>query len=160
MARDYSLNYSGYEFGQVAVNPYPLSEPSKEQALPKIKRRVKPKISVNATLTAVLILAVFLLLFRFALINEISSNNTKLEQELTKQTIATDMAKLELDRTTDLNYVEAVAKEKLGMDFPQSHQVVNVTLKYPDKAVVSKPAQPGVFESIGNFFGGILEYLY
>jgi len=160
MAKDYSINYSAYEYGQVAVNPYPVSEPDGDVALPKIKRQAKTKISINAVLGAVVIVAVFLLLFRCALINEISSNNTKLEQDLVKATIATDMARLELDRTTDLNYVEAVAKERLGMDFPQSHQVVNVTLEYPDKAVVSNPAQPGILETVGGFFGGILEYLY
>lgn len=159
MAREY-VNYSAYEFGQVAVNPYAIPKHEEQQAVPKIKRKAKTKISVNATLSVVLIVAVFVLLFRFALINEISFNNTKLEKQLTEQTIATDMARLDLDRTTDLNYVEAVAKEKLGMDFPQSHQVVNVTLQYPDKAVVSKPASPGVFKTVGNFFSGILEYLY
>lgn len=160
MAKEYSVNYSAYEFGQVAVNPYPLTKPAEENAVPKIKRKAKSKISVNAVLTAILITTVFLLLFRSALINEVSANNTKLEQELTKQSIATDMARLDLDRTTDLNYVEAVAKERLGMDFPQSHQVINVTLEYPDKAVVAKTNGTDVFKNIGNFFGGILEYLY
>lgn len=159
MAREYSAN--ALDYGQFATSPYSVPKHTEEEVvLPKIKKQVKPKISVNALLTALLIVTVFVLLFRSALINEVSFNNAKLEQELTKETIATDMARLELDRTTDLNYVEAVAKERLGMDFPQSHQVVNVTLQYPDKAVVSKTYSPGVLKTVGNFFGGILEYLY
>ena len=156
MARDYS---AAYDNSQIAVNPYSVPK-QEEVVLPKIKRQTKTKIGMNAILTALLIVTVFVLLFRSALITEVSFNNTKLEQELTKETIATDMARLELDRTTDLNYVEAVAKERLGMDFPQSHQVVNVTLEYPDKAVVTKNYSPNILQTVGGFFGGILEYLY
>ena len=159
MAGQYAFDYKRYNAGQALddINPAPYV---RETALPKIKRATKQKTNINNVLIMVLIAVVFVVVFRYTLINEINSNNTKLEKQLNTVTTECDMARISLDRTTDLNYVEAVAREKLNMDFPQSHQIINVTLENADKVVKTEPAKSGALTALGNFFGGMLEYLY
>ena len=162
MATRYASNYSYYSAASTAVKPYSMPAPQ-EQEWVEVKRGVrtksKSKIHINGVLGVVFIVAIFVMIFRFTAMNELSTNNEALTSELKEASAMTDMARLSLDRTTDLNYVESVARTELGMDFPQNHQVVNVTLNYPDKAVVNETASESVWESIGNFFGGIWEYL-
>lgn len=156
MAREYAYDYTAY----TAERALPYGIPKvKEQEVPKIKPRVKPRTNVNSVLCMVMIAAIFVVVFRYTLINEMNANNTTLSRELSAVTAETDLARINLDRTTDLNYVESTAREKLGMDFPQSYQMTNVTLTFPNKAVKASN-RTSVFESVGNFFSGILEYLY
>lgn len=157
MSKEYAFDYySAYgTTGSTTAVPK-----TRESEIPKIKKNTKTKSKTNSILFAVLIAVVFVVVFRYTLINEINSNNTKLENKLNAITTEADIAKLSLDKTTDLNYVETVAKEKLHMDFPQSHQVTNVTLIYPDKVSVSQTQSGSIISAIGNFFSGIVEYLY
>lgn len=156
MAREYAYDYSAY----TAERALPYKSPkTQEREIPKIKPRVKTKYSLNRILSVALIATIFVVVFRYTLINEMNANNTKLSRELSAVTAETDLARITLDRTTDLNYVENTAREMLGMDFPQSYQMTNVTLTFPDKAVKAEN-QAGVFQTVGNFFGDILEYLY
>lgn len=162
MAKEYAYDYSYYtSAAQPAAYPYKGREQERETAVPKIKRRAKAKKSrLNQALSVILIAAVFVVVFRYTVINEMNYNNTKLTNELRAVTAETDVAKISLDRTTDLKYVENVAKTKLGMDFPQNHQVVNVTLSHPNKAVAAAGEKTGFFTSLKNIFGSVLEYLY
>lgn len=158
MAREQAAyDYSYY----MTDTTYPYS-PAREQAAPKIKKKAaaKRKSRVNQVLSVMLIAAVFVVIFRYTMINDMNYNNTKLSNELKAVTTETDLAQIRLDRTTDLKYVESMAKEKLGMDFPQSHQVVNVTLSYPNKAVKTTGEQTSFFASVKKIFGNVLEYLY
>lgn len=164
MSTRYASNYNYYSTASTAVNPYSVPN-TRETDVPKVERSAKTaektqsKLHINSVLGLVFIAVVFFMVFRFTAMNEINSNNEKLAAELKEVSARTDMARIALDRTTDLNYVESVAKSELNMDFPQSHQVVSVTLNYPDKVVVANAKHDGVWQKIGNFFGGIWEYL-
>ncbi len=160
MAKEYAYDYRYSTAAE--LSSYPYADQQQQQVLPKIKKKTaaKPKIRINQMLSVMLIAAIFIVVFRYTVINEMNYNNTKLANQLTAVTAETDMAKISLDKTTDLKYVESVAKNQLGMDFPQSYQVVNVTLSYPDKAVRAAEEAPGFFTTIRNFFSSVLEYLY
>lgn len=158
----YASDYSYYSTASTAAKPYALPETkTAERTASKRKVRTKTasKVHINTILGVVFIAAVFVMVFRFTAMNEMSTNNEQLASELKEVSAEADMAQLSLDRTTDLNYVENIAKTELGMDFPQSHQVVSVSLNYPDKVVVSETQSEGFWDSVGNFFSGIWEYL-
>ncbi len=159
MAKEYAYDYSYYTGSRTGALPY-REEQTRERAVPKARPKVKKKNRLNALLSVVLAVMVFAVVYRYAIINEMKSNNVALNKMLTEATVKTDLAKIELQRTTDLNYVERMAKEKLGMDFPQKHQIINVTLEQEDKVVKATPEKKGFFAAVGDFFGGIVEYMY
>ena len=158
----YASDYSYYSTASTATKPYVLPE-TKEAERTKARRGVRTKtaskIHINSILGIVFIAVVFVMVFRFTAMNEMSTGNEQLSAQLKEVSAEADMAQLSLDRTTDLNYVENVAKADLGMDFPQNHQVVSVSLNYPDKVVVSENQNEGFWDEVGNFFSGIWEYL-
>ena len=163
MSTRYAGNYNYYSTASTAAKPYAI--PKTKEAEPQVKRSAKTvaktesKLHINSVLGLMFVAVVFFMVFRFTAMNEINSNNEKLTTQLKEVSAQTDMARISLDRTTDLNYVESVAKSELNMDFPQSHQVVSVSLNYPDKVVVADAKHDGVWQKIGDFFGGIWEYL-
>ncbi len=158
----YASEYSYYSTASTAVKPYVLPD-TRETEQPKIKRgartKTASKLHINSVLGVAFIAVVFIMVFRFTAMNEMSTNNEQLSAQLKEVSAEADMAQLSLERTTDLNYVENIAKTDLGMDFPQNHQVVSVSLNYPDKVVVSETQSEGFWDKVGNFFSGIWEYL-
>ncbi|MBQ2966496.1 MAG: hypothetical protein IJE10_00045 [Clostridia bacterium] len=164
MSTRYASQYEYYSATSTVAKPYSIPVPqetvgARTDSRTRTRVREKSKININSILGIVFIAVVFLMVFRFTAMNEINSNNEKLAGQLKEVSARTDMARIALDRTTDLNYVESVAKSELSMDFPQSHQVISVSLSYPDKVVVAEAGQDGMWQRIGDFFSGIWEYL-
>jgi hypothetical protein len=102
----------------------------------------------------------FTVVLRYTAINELNSDNRALERELQALIAANEQNTVVLDRSTDLKNVEQIARAKLGMDLPQSHQVVKVNLDMNDKAVKVTENSEGLWSKCSGVLSACLEYLY
>ncbi len=154
-----SYAYQHYYTGQTAVRkPLPEVEVQPKQ---KTKAKAKVKSKVWNRLLAVAVFAmVFCIVYRYTIINEMAATNTAMQKQLQEITAANEQAAIYLDKTTDLKKVEEVARNELNMDFPQSYQIVNVTLNHENKVVKTTPVELSFFDKVKNAISKTLEYLY
>lgn len=158
-----SANYA-YDVirGSAVPAPERLPETGKQT---KTKKKARVGISVKpGVVTRVCFVLIFAMFFtvvlRYTAINELTSDNRALERELQALVAANEQNTVVLDRTTDLKNVEETARTKLGMDLPQSHQVVNINLEMNDKAVKVTEEKNGFMSKCSDILSACLEYLY
>ena len=146
--------------GSAVPVPQHVPEVQKNPAK-KSRTHISVKPGVLSRICFVLIFAMlFTVVLRYTAINELNSDNRALERELQALVAANEQNTVTLDRATDLNNVEEIARTKLGMDLPQSHQVVNINLAMNDKAVKVSSEKNGFFTKCVGVLGACLEYLY
>lgn len=159
MARDnYAYSYYGTTARKLPPEKREEAQHSQKRKKAKIKR-VKVALGAKACF-AVVVAAVFLVVMRFTMINELAAQAATLQKQLQDVTAANEQASVALNSAGDLKKVEEVARNELGMDYPQPYQVIYVTLEQEDKAVKPEPTQEGWFDRLKAFFSSTLEYLY
>lgn len=97
----------------------------------------------------------------------IEANNQvkNLQDELNRLKRITEQVKVELDSSIDLEKIERVAREKLGMKRPESYQIVHVDVNTSDYAqVLGNTPKPNTTHNllaiIFNRINKVLAYLY
>lgn len=124
-----TYGYSYYESGSAARKlEYPDSKNktrSRNKTLSKKNTNAKSRTS-----TIVMILCVFamalVLVYRYNVINEKNLESQTLASDLTKAESALLTSRIEVEQNTDLNQIEAYAKQKLGMQKPDKNQTIYV----------------------------------
>ena len=92
--------------------------------------------------------------YRFGLINEKNLEVQSLEKELEIVSSQAATAQIEVDQNTDLNSIEAYAKQQLGMQKADSSQTVYIdTSQELNKVQVNQEAS--IIEKIINYIKGI-----
>ena len=92
--------------------------------------------------------------YRFGLINEKNLEVQNLEKELEIVSSQATTAQIEVDQNTDLNSIEAYAKQQLGMQKADSSQTVYIdTSQELNKVQVNQEAS--IIEKIINYIKGI-----
>lgn len=137
------------------LREYPRAIPTqkpKSQARPKAKGKVLPII----TLMVIFALAC-LTITRYAVINQNHQEIIELKNTLQQEKNRQQNLRVELAERGNLNRIEKVAKEDLGMDYPTKDQVQAVKLPDggSDVAVEIQNVQPlkkTIFEYIVNMF--------
>lgn len=111
----------------VAVGHVPTSLVTKNKALPVASVRVEPTVrTVTDTkkvafpysvvfLSLICSLLFFYMIFNYVQINEHTSYVSDLKSEIASLSFETDNLVTKLDRKNDLNLIEQIAKERLGM---------------------------------------------
>lgn len=111
---------------------------------PRLVRKVQPRIA-QVTLQAVFCIAIvfgamILLLVRYSDIAEQKVHVYQMKSEVRKMELTRDELKASLDKGLDLEVIESIAIEKLGMQYPAQTQIV-----YTEKTslyTLSKPRSP------------------
>lgn len=80
----------------------------------------------------------FILMYRYALITEISYDLSRLERHYTEIKNENSRLKVSLETETDLSRVKQYAKQKLGMQEPDTHQIVYINIPKSDCTEISK----------------------
>ena len=155
---------AGYAYdvirGSAAPAPQRMPETKKETGKKaRIGISVSPGV-VNRVCFVLVFAMLFTVVLRYTAINELTSDNRALERELQALVAANEQNTVVLDRSTDLKNVEETARTKLGMDLPQSHQLVNINLAMHDKAVKVEEENEGFMARCGHALSTCLEYLY
>ncbi len=109
---------------------------------------------------AVVMVGLFVILWRSATITKMNTQVNDINNRLLVLYSQNEQATVTLDRTTDLNYVEEVAKNKLNMDVPRTEQKVYVDVNVPDRAEIPVEERGVFVKGVKKFISNCLEYLY
>lgn len=120
--------YSYYESGSAARKIEYVEEKrtkTKRNVVTKKKAKTKTKTSAVVMILGVFSMAL-ILVYRYNIINEKNLKSQSLSSELTKAESSLLSSQIEVEQNTDLNQIEAYAKQKLGMQKPDKNQTIYV----------------------------------
>lgn len=100
----------------------------------------------------------FTLLGRYSLITEKTAEIEKLKGELEVVNSMVVAEEFELEKNIDLKKVEEVATEKLGMQRPEKHQLVYISMKNCDWCETDGEKSKGLFAGLASGIYSIMEY--
>lgn len=121
------------------------------------KKNTKRKTSSIAMILFVFSMAL-VLVYRYNVINEKNLLSQSLADDLVKAESALLTSQIEVDQSTDLNQIEAYAKQKLGMQKPDKNQTIYVdTSKTSNSLEVQSDTTflKNITGKISNFFDKI-----
>lgn len=155
-------SYSGYITGNTV--PKYGYEP-KVQTKPQVETRKKVSAKENNALffkvfMIGLFTAVFIIVFRSAVIAKMNNEIASLNSSLAKVEKQVQQSAVKLESMTDLNTVQAVATTELNMGIPQQHQVVELDLDMGCKAVAVKSGTDNGENFFSKAWEFCKEYLY
>lgn len=156
--KTYGYNY--YESGSAARKlEYTQEKKTKTSSKKNVSIHKKTK---NRTSAVVVILSMFamtlILIYRYNIINEKNLRSQNLSNELTKTEAALLTSQIEVEQNTDLNNVEAYAKQKLGMQKPDKNQTIYVDTSKTSNSVELQTDTTfiqKITDSVGNFINKI-----
>ncbi len=133
----------------------------------KVETKKKSKAHIKVTpkffsrvYVCMLMAVVFTVVFRYAVINEMSRANDALNTQLSEMCAYNEQQSVHMDMATNLNTVEEIAETKLNMGIPQAYQTVEVTVGMDNKAVRIEKESNGFFKFLKNAGSKVMEYLY
>ena len=156
--------YSGYISGNT-LPKYGYAPIPEVQTKPKTETRKRAKVKENNArfykmFMVGLFTAVFVIVFRSALIAEMNNEIATLNSNLAKVEKQVQQSAVKLESMTDLNTVQMVATTELNMGTPQQHQVVEVDLNMGSKAVAVKSGTDNGSNFFSKAWEFCKEYLY
>lgn len=152
--------YSYYEAGTAAKKLEYVEEKKKvvrNNHKTSNKKNVKQKTSSIALILCIFSMAL-VLVYRYNVISEKNLEAQSLAEDLTKVESALLTSQIEIEQNTDLNQIEAYAKQKLGMQKPDKNQTIYVdTSKTSNSLEVQSDTTflQNIADRISNFFDKI-----
>jgi len=157
--------YQGYQYETSPRKLEPIYEPkSKQKQNKKISevkdKKINVKNNLNSKAKIVLYIAIgftilFAICYQNSLITETFNKKESLKSELATIEKENEQLKVNIEKTLNLNNVEQMAKEKLGMQKLNSNQKIYISL--PKKDYVESSEEVPVFEENKNIFEKIVE---
>ena len=141
---------------ETVVRPQPLTETKKKT---KARIVVTPKF-FSRVYVCMALAVIFTVVFRYAMINDISRSNERLNAQLIQLFAHNEQQSVYLDMSTDLKTVEEIAHNKLNMGVPQAYQIVEVSVGMENKAVKAENHNNKFITSLKNVCSKVMEYLY
>jgi cell division protein FtsL len=130
---------------------------------PQIKKKASSKEN-NARyykmFMIVLFTAVFVIVFRSAVIAKMNNEIAALNSNLAKIEKQVQQSAVKLESMTDLNTVQEVATTELNMGLPQQHQIVELDLDMGSKTVAVKSGTDNGENFFSKAWEFCKEYLY
>lgn len=126
--KNYKYNY--YETGSTARKLEYANEGSRKKTNVNRIKKINKSSNKAKTSSIVMILCVFsmalVLVYRYNVINEKNLESQSLANEITKAESALITSQIEVEQNTNLEQIEAYAKQKLGMQKPDKNQTIYV----------------------------------
>lgn len=158
-----------YESGSTArkIKPQKRVEPVKKvTSKPKIKqqsKRIKAIQKKNKVAQVAFILTGFamsmLIIYRFNVINEKNLKSQTLKKQLEQVDATLASAQIQVEQNTDLNKIEAYAKQQLGMQKPGKNQTIYVDTSEASRVVNTKQ-DTTILEIVTNFIRNAIKDIF
>ena len=131
-----------YESGSTArkysdytkVSPRKNVKTGKNKSLKREKIKKKNNISIIAFILCVFTMSM-VITYRFNIISEKNLETQNLKSELSKVESSLITSQIDVEQGTDLNKIEAYAKQQLGMQKPDKNQTIYVDTSLNDSTV-------------------------
>ena len=157
-----------YEDGSAARKlKLPEKEPLKKVTPKKVARPQSKRIQAikkknNASMVAFILTGFamsMLIIYRFNIINEKNLKAQSLKSQLEQVDATLVSAQIEVEQNTDLNQIEAYAKQQLGMQKPGKNQTIYVDTSEASRVVSSKQ-DTTVLENVINFIRNAINDIF
>ena len=146
---------------------YPLQEENERQlkiyknaSKRKHKRYVVTETAKIRILCALFALLALTVMIRYAVINDLTTQNRIMSETLKSLTAENQQAVVYINSTTDLCAVERVATEQLDMKKPDGNQVVRLSLDMSNRTVKPQKTQSNFAKGTKKVIAFAMEYLY
>lgn len=130
--------------------------------LPRQKVKVSTAQKKKQTRLTLIVIGIFILLltvsYRNSQINEKFSQVQKLKRELSSIQKENEQAKVNIENSLNLNTIEKLAKEKLGMQKLTNRQTIYITL--PKRDYVEAATEEVVIEKEQNWFEKLVDKIF
>lgn len=130
--------------------------------LPRQKVKVSTAQKKKQTRLTLIVIGIFILLltvsYRNSQINEKFSQVQKLKKELSSIQKENEQAKVNIENSLNLNTIEKLAKEKLGMQKLTNRQTIYITL--PKRDYVEAATEEVVIEKEQNWFEKLVDKIF
>lgn len=145
---------NGYNYG-TGARKYEQSTHTEHRKVQKTARKIDKAFVFCFLIAAAL---AFTLLGRYALITEKTAQieNLKAELEVANSMVVSE--EFELEKSVDLKTVEEIATTKLGMQRPEKHQMVYISMDNGDWCEVCDEKSSGFLASMAAGVLSIVEY--
>lgn len=147
MSNMYSFNTStarkldgDYGYRYDFQNEFRTEKSKAQKSNNKVKSKAKPGLWRIATFVLAFA-AAFVIVNGYVSINEANNEIAKLRNEYNDVLATNQSIQVKIDKTIDLNQLQSVAGEKLGMVRPERYQMFYVDLDMGDKAESSKKSK-------------------
>ena len=154
--------YSGYISGN-AVPKYGYAPQVQTKPQTETRKKVSAKESNKRFYKMFMIglfTAVFVIVFRSAVIAKMNNEIAVLNSNLAKIEKQVQQSAVKLESMTDLNTVQTVATTELNMGLPQQHQIVELDLDMGSKTVAVKSGTDNGENFFSKAWEFCKEYLY
>ena len=159
MYRKSNLAYDNY-----VATPYPVQHP---QTQSNVRIRVSKKQeqlalrrahALGLAKIALVVLCAFVVLFRGVMITDRCTVISQKQADLNALITANEKLQFEIDRSLDLNNVEAIAQNELGMRPAEKYQTVYIDLEQVDFVEKTAKNEFSPASRIAEFFTGLMTY--
>lgn len=127
----------------------------------KSNRKANLKFRLLCFVVIIMITCLSLLL-RYTSIAQARMELSELDQEISNLSKKKDDLQIEVDQIMESQWIESIAKEQLGMDYPNSNQTVYVSVDeeiFIEEATVEKEQGFVILKSFRGFFNEIFGLL-
>ena len=153
--------YRYYESGSEARKLEYIDD--RKKRINKNNNTLSRKNAKKRTSSIVSILIVFsmslVLVYRYNVINEKNLKSQSLSDDLSKAESSLLASQIAVEQNTDLNQIEAYAKQKLGMQKPDKNQTIYVDTS-KDSSTVEINNDTNFFEKIKNSITNFLSKIF
>lgn len=157
--KTYGLDYVAGNNARKLYYEEEIKEPKIKKAKPVKKVSSSQQMSLGKKILFIAsvlgIFAIFMIIiYRSNMISEANLKAIKLKSELEDLTSDLSLAMMTVEQGQNLNYIEAYAKQKLGMQKPDKNQIIYVDTSAVKEAQVLEETNKanGILDSIKKFF--------
>ena len=152
-----NLAYDSRQTATAYPEQLPYSSPNvRIRVSKKTQQAVKKRADVAGIFRVLIFVAcAFVVLLRGVMITDKNTTVQNKQEQLEATITANEKLQVEIDRALDLNKVETIARDELGMRQAEKYQTVYLNLSQTD--YVEKIAKPEL--QIGQFLNNIVSYL-
>ena len=152
-----------YNYGNLAYKDYPPEVETRrirnntERAAKRNQRQMANRKNNFFRISAILVLALAagFMISQYVAVHESRTVIEELEKKLRAEEAATSQKTFELERSVNLSEIEEEATTRLGMQRPEKHQIIYISVPQNDVTDATSGEVEGVFNSIKSFFGEV-----
>ena len=157
MQRGYASSYASAYYAQRAKAPV-----QNQQTVKKVEKDRREMIHRKLTLLRIVYMGIIALsaafmISKFVAVNETAGEIKRLNNELDSMRAYTSQRVFELEQSIDLSEVEEIATTRLGMQRPESYQIIYVNVDKNDISEVTAGDVEGAKNDVKSFAGKIKE---
>ncbi len=157
MPPEYAYNHYGYPLQEENQRQLKIYKNASKR---KKKRYVVTETAKTRVLCALFVLLALTVMIRYAVINDLTMQNSVMAESLKSLTAENQQAVVYINSTTDLGVVEQVATEELDMKKPDGNQVVRLSLDMSNRTVKPQKTQSNFAKGAKKVIAFAMEYLY